>query len=54
VPRGAGRKLAGMERRDSSDSLQVRVLTLWEADLRGVFGLDEINIVFFIHIGQKY
>jgi hypothetical protein len=33
VPRGAGRKLAGMDRRVSSDSLQLRVLTLCEADL---------------------
>jgi hypothetical protein len=33
VPRGAGRKLAGIDRRVSSDSLQLRVLTLCEADL---------------------
>ncbi len=33
MPRGAGRKLAGMDRLVSSDSLQLRVLTLCVADL---------------------
>jgi hypothetical protein len=60
VPRGAGRKLAGMDRRVSSDSLQLRVLTLCEADLpyihsqgltlyfpvKAEYGLSDFNVLY--------